>query len=61
MRNKNSAMMIGKVKLKSKSAAFPISSAKEGGASANEVAVMSEMVLRDWSLGMEDESFGRES
>ena len=46
MRTKNSTMIIGSVKLKSKSAAFSISSAKEGGVKVNEVAAMRERDLR---------------
>ena len=46
MRTKNSTMIIGSVKLKSKSAAFSISSAKEGGAKVKEVAAMRERDLR---------------
>ena len=54
-------MMMGRVRLKSKSAAFSISSAREGGAKANEVAARRE---RDLRVGMEEErvwGFGRES
>lgn len=46
MRKRNSAIMIGSVKLKSKREAFSISSASEGGAMANELARMTEMDLR---------------
>ena len=46
MRTKNSTMIIGSVKLKSKSAAFSISSAKEGGVKVKEVAAMREKDLR---------------
>ncbi|CAI9784944.1 unnamed protein product [Fraxinus pennsylvanica] len=50
MRNKNSATIIGSVKLKSKSAAFSNSSAKEGGACEREneaAARMTETDLRE--------------
>ena len=46
MRKRNSAIIIGRVKLKSKSEAFSISSASEGGAKANELARITEMDLR---------------
>lgn len=58
MRKRNSAIIIGSVKLKSKREAFSISSASEGGAMARELARMTEMVLRFdgrvrglWDLG----------
>lgn len=43
MRKRNSAIMMGSVRLKSKREAFSISSASEGGAMANELARMTEM------------------
>ena len=51
MRNKNSATMIGRVRLKSKSAAFSISTDREGGARVSEVAA-----TRDRDLSVEVES-----
>lgn len=64
--NKNSAAMMGSVKLKSKSAAFSISTAREGGATASEAARTTEMDLgRErswWSLGILDRGgLGKES
>lgn len=46
MRSRNSTIMIGRVKLKSKRAAFSISTAREGGAKASEVAARRERDLR---------------
>lgn len=53
MRSKNSAMMIGRVKLKSNRAAFSNSSAREGGAKAREEAARRERDLRDRIWGFE--------
>ncbi|KAE8701594.1 hypothetical protein F3Y22_tig00110540pilonHSYRG00058 [Hibiscus syriacus] len=65
MRSKNWTIMMGRVKLKSKSAAFSISAASEGGAKDKEVSVKREMDLRvgicwvfkSFGVGI----FGRES
>ena len=46
MSSRNSTIIIGRVKLKSKSAAFSISFASEGGAKASELAAKREMDLR---------------
>lgn len=46
MRNKNWTIMMGRVKLKSKRAAFSISTAREGGAKDKEVTVKREIDLR---------------
>lgn len=60
MRSRNSTIMIGRVRLKSKRAAFSISSARDGGAKEREVAARREKDLRAeegerermcWSLG----------
>lgn len=66
MRIKNSAAMTGRVKSKSKSAAFSISEAKEGGATESEAARITEMELererRSWGLGkLGRDNFGNES
>lgn len=52
--------MIGRVKLKSKSAAFSISAAREGGAKDKEVSVKREMDLRVDGICWDFKSFGRE-
>lgn len=46
MRKRNSAIMMGSVRLKSKREAFSISSASEGGTKARELARTTEMVLK---------------
>lgn len=46
MRSRNSAIMIGKVRSKSKSAAFSISAAKDGGVKVKEVAARRDRDLR---------------
>lgn len=70
MRNKNWTIMMGRVKLKSKRAAFSISAAREGGAKDKVVTVKREIDLRvvDESEGIcwvfknfGVGSFGRES
>lgn len=55
MRSKNSTMMIGRVKLKSKRAAFSISAAKEEGEKVKEVTARRE---RDLILEEEERERG---